>query len=96
MDRLVEKLTQLLKALKAPNSGEQKLALPTIPSISKPPPPSMKPNISTKMPGVAPSGKKDPRRIAAQIKNGEMSTKTQKILFKANGQWELEKESDQE
>jgi hypothetical protein len=87
MEKLIKSLSDLIKAIKA-----EKLIHPAIPTIKQPAPPSMTPNIPNKMPGVAPEGKKDPRKIAQQLKNGEMSTKTQKIMLKTakNGQWTLE------
>jgi mRNA-degrading endonuclease RelE of RelBE toxin-antitoxin system len=40
----------------------------------------------SKIPGIAPTSNKDPKKIAEQIKDGSMSTKTQKILLKWD-QW---------
>lgn len=84
------KINSLIKAIKAKSLGNP--PLPTIPGLKKPTPPSMTPNIPNKMPGVAPEAKKDPKKIAQQIKDGSMSTKTQKIMLKTakNGQWTLE------
>ena len=47
---------------------------------------------SAKMPGMAPDAKKDPRKIAQQIKDGSMSNKTQKVMLKFdnNGQWTIQ------
>lgn len=85
MDELVKKLSNirdLIKAIKASTSPIQ-----SIPAIKPPSPPSMTPKANTtKMPGVNPNSKKDPRKVAQQIKDGSMSTKTQKIMFK-NEPW---------
>lgn len=99
MDELVKKLEQLndlLKAIKKLNPPTAP-ALPKLPSASPPPPPPMKastgqaPKIST---GEGPNSKKDPKKVAEQIKNGSMSTKTQKIMlkFEKNGQWSMQDE----
>lgn len=96
MDELVKKLEQLndlLKTIKKLNPPTQP-ALPKLPTASPPPPPPLKapagqaPKISN---GEGPNSKKDPKKVAEQIKNGSMSTKTQKILlkFEKNGQWSM-------
>ena len=100
MEELVKKLEQLndlLKAIKKlnPPTGP---TLPKIPSASPPPPPPMKasigqaPKIST---GEGPNSKKDPKKVAQQIKDGSMSVKTQKVLLKVekNGQWSMRDEA---
>ena len=97
MDELIKKLTQLtdlLKAIKQPSTVGS--VIPTIPAIRPPAQPSLAPKSApAKIPGVAPSGKKDPKKIAQQIKDGSMSTKTQKVMLKTdkNGQWSLEDDS---
>jgi hypothetical protein len=98
MDELVKKLTQLtdlLKAIKPASTSGTKM--PTIPPIRPPAPPSLAPKSApAKIPGMAPSGKKDPKKIAQQIKDGSMSTKSQKVMLKfdANGQWKLNEPTD--
>lgn len=99
MEELLKKLTQLndlLKAMKKPEANKPMHQLPTLPAIKPPPPPSMTPakaaapKIGT---GTGPSAKKDPKKVAQQIKDGSMSTKTQKVMLKADsktGQWYLE------
>lgn len=103
MDELFKKLTQLndlLKAIKKPTAPTMLAASavkpPTIPAIRPPAPPSMTPaksaapKIGT---GAGPNSKKDPKKVAQQIKDGSMSTKTQKVMLKADsktGQWYLE------
>lgn len=96
MEELIKKLSELKDLIKAVKTAAPKPILPSIPAIPalKPPsPPSMAPtgNKSTKMPGMAPDSKKDPKKVAQQIKDGSMSTKTQKIMLKfdQNGQWSL-------
>ncbi len=95
MEELIKKLTQLLELTKA-IKVDKPIAptLPSLPGLKQPSPPSMIPKASTaKMPGVNPNSKKDPKKVAQQIKDGSMSTKTQKIMLKADsvtGQWYLE------
>jgi hypothetical protein len=93
MEELLKNLTKinsLIKAIKAKSLGNP--SLPTIPALKKPTPPSITPKIPNKMPGITPETKKDPKKVAQQIKDGSMSTKTQKIMLKTakNGQWTLE------
>jgi hypothetical protein len=86
----LSKLNDLIKALKPlkPNGP----TLPTIPNIKPPPSPTMSPS-NAKVPkisnGAGPDSKKDPKKVAEQIKNGSMSTKTQKVMLKAD-QWSSE------
>lgn len=100
MEELVKKLEELSKAIKAVKklNPPTHMALPEVPSLPavKPPaPPSMTPS-ATKAPkisnGEGPNSKKDPKKVAQQIKDGSMSTKTQKVMLKTakNGQWSLE------
>lgn len=78
----INDLIKAIKAIKAPT-------LPTIPAPKPPAQPSLNPGkaaapkIST---GSGPNSKKDPKKIAEQIKSGAMSTKTQKVMLKAD-QW---------
>lgn len=107
MDKLTKTLIQLVELIKAskvnmplikPNSSGSNVA-PILPNIKPPSPPSMiPPKTSNKIPGIAPDSRKNPRKIAEQIKDGSMSTKTQQAMFKEetcniakNGQWSLEK-----
>jgi hypothetical protein len=101
MQDLEKKLIQLKDLIKA---IRQTQAMPMVkgPSLPKLPEhkpiqaPSMTPSkgaapkISS---GEGPSSKKDPKKVAQQIKDGSMSTKTQKVMLKADsvtGQWYLE------
>lgn len=98
MEELIKKLTQLtdlLKAMKKPDAPKA-FSIPALPAIKPPPAPSMvpakaaAPKIGT---GSGPNSKKDPKKVAQQIKDGSMSTKTQKVMLKADsktGQWYLE------
>lgn len=91
---LLAKIEELIKALKM-QTAPKAPALPTIPAPKQPKPPSMtaSPSQAPKIGiGAGPNSKKDPKKIAEQIKNGSMSTKTQKVMLKIadNGQWSLE------
>lgn len=99
MDELakkLEKLKDLIKAIRQTNPVSLGPKIPAIPAIKPPSTPSMVPsgNKNAKISsGAGPDSKKDPRKIAEQIKNGSMSTKTQKAMLKADsvtGQWYLE------
>ena len=107
MEELVKKLKQLIetirleKGLSDAGSAYLKAKLkmpkmPTLPAIKPPAPPSMTPSKSAAPKigiGTGPSAKKDPKKVAQQIKDGSMSTKTQKVMLKADsktGQWYLE------
>lgn len=95
MEDLVKKLEQLKELIKAVRQLQVKSvgnSLPKIPTIK---PPSMSPSVTpTKISsGQGPNSKKDPKKVAQQIKDGSMSTKTQKVMLKADsvtGQWYLE------
>lgn len=89
MDDLSKKLTQLrdlIKALKKPTEMVKGPSIPTIPAIRPPSPPSMTPSKGTAPKigtGEGPNSKKDPKKVAQQIKDGSMSTKTQKVMLKS-------------
>ena len=98
MEDLLKKLTQLNSLIKAMKQASvaKGPTLPSIPAPKAPAPPSMTPSkgaapkIGT---GAGPNSKKDPKKVAQQIKDGSMSTKTQKVMLKADsatGQWYLE------
>lgn len=102
MEELEKQLTQLkdlikairqVQAIKPMSKGP---TLPKLPEHKAPPGPSMTPSKGT-VPkissGTGPSSNKDPRKVAQQIRDGSMSTKTQKVMLKADsvtGQWYLE------
>jgi hypothetical protein len=94
MEDLVKKLLEIKALIKAIKASQPNATLPSIPPIKPIRPPSMltapKP---AKIPGPGPDSKKDPKKVAQQIKDGSMSTKTQKVMLKfdKNGQWSLEK-----
>lgn len=85
----LETVRDLIKAIRKANDSTQiKAKLPDLPAIKQPAPPSMTPSkgVTPKISaGVGPSSNKDPRKVAQQIKDGSMSTKTQKVMLKA--QW---------
>lgn len=107
MEDLSKKLIQLqdlikaIKSMKASTqpSGVKPPALPTLPSHKAPPKPSMTPSaasapkIST---GEGPNSKKDPKKVAQQIKDGSMTTKTQKVLLKADDWADSVEKADKE
>ena len=97
MDDLVKKLEQLRDLVKAIRQAKPVGAsIPQIPALKQPTPPPMTPSAAQApkiSAGAGPNSKKDPKKIAEQIKNGSMSTKTQKVMLKADsitGQWCLE------
>ena len=91
LSKKIDELYDLLKALKTPSVGPQ---IPKLPTHKIPQTPSMiiPKGSEPKINAIAPDAKKSPRKIAEQIKNGSMSTKTQKIMLKANhnSQWSSE------
>jgi hypothetical protein len=100
MEDMIKKLTALRDMLKAVKQVKPiQSPIQPIPTLKAPPKPSLAASSTpTKLPGIGPDSKKDPKKIAEQIKSGKMSTKTQKIMLKGevykidkNGQWSLEK-----
>lgn len=98
LEKKLIQLNELLKALKAqPKAPVSSMpAIPKIPTAKPPAAPSLTPS-AAKAPkissGAGPDSKKDPKKVAQQIKDGSMTTKTQKIMLKADsvtGQWYLE------
>lgn len=85
-------IRDLIKAIKAVAPAVN--SIPKLPEIKAPSKPSLTPKTNAvKMPGLNPQSNKDPKKIAEQIKNGSMSTKTQKVMLKTDsvtGQWRLE------
>lgn len=105
MEDLIKKLEQLKDLIKAvrqaqPAGGNPPRnpmpSLPKIPSHKPVTAPSMTPKAAGAPkigPGTGPMSNKDPKKVAQQIKDGSMSTKTQKVMLKADsvtGQWYLE------
>jgi hypothetical protein len=95
MEDLSKKLIQLqdlikaIKSMKASTqpSGIKGPTLPALPSHKAPPQPSMTPSTASApkiSSGEGPNSKKDPKKVAQQIKDGSMTTKTQKVLLKAD------------
>jgi len=84
--KIIGNLNRLIKSLKEASKIPTIPAIPTVKGIAAP---SMTPKATnTKIPGANTDSKKDPRKIAQQIKDGSMSTKTQKIMFKTSTQWD--------
>jgi hypothetical protein len=98
MEELYKKLLELnalVKAIMPTNPKPVGFSVPKLQGLRPPAPSPMKvPGVAKdgKIPGLAPDGKKDPKKIAQQIKEGSMSTKTQKVMLKfdKNGQWSLD------
>jgi GNAT superfamily N-acetyltransferase len=98
MDELYEKTEALLKSLLSIKTGASKdLMVPAIkpPSFNLKPPkaPSIKAPSAGKIPsGLPPPSKKDPVKVAQQLKNpnpGKVNVEVLKV--ESNGQWSLEK-----
>lgn len=98
MDQMQDKIDELIKALKQSKNIISPAPLATIPALKPIKAPSMVVSSTSnpKLPAPAPDAKKDPKKIAQQIRDGAMSTKTQKIMLKSetlhispNGQWTL-------
>jgi hypothetical protein len=96
----VAQLNELIKAIKTIKANPIKgPTLPTIPAPKAPPTPSLTPSAASAPKigtGAGPDSKKDPKKVAQQIKDGSMSTKTQKVMLKVehNGQWNLIEKAD--
>lgn len=91
MEELYKKIQELRDMVKAvlPQPGGHKV--PSIPKINPPAQPSMTATSSaTKIPGMNPDSKKDPRKIAEQIKSGAIRKQPPMLKAYANGQWELD------
>ena len=71
--------------------------MPQLPQIKQPPMTTQTVSSSqvTKLPGLAPKNMKDPKKVAQQLKNGEVRAQTLDMLkFNENGQWSLHKVDD--
>lgn len=95
MDDLFEKTEALLKSLLSVKTGASKdLMVPAIkPPSFKTPKPTIKQPTANKIPsGLPPPSKKDPTKVAEQLKNpnpGKVNVEVLKV--ESNGQWSLEK-----
>jgi len=92
MEELIKKFQDLVDLIKAANTsapaGPTHPPLPKIQAIRHPSAAPVKP---TKAPGMNPNSKKDPKKIAEQLKNGEAQKMKMPLLkTHANGQWTLE------
>jgi hypothetical protein len=94
--KTLQELRDLLKASKPKAKMPVKMhpELPKVPEIKPIPAPSMtagaKPQ-TAKMPGISPGSKKDPVKVAEQIKQGKPQ-KDKPALLKVdkNGQWSID------
>lgn len=78
MQDFIKKLQELNSLLKAFNASTKTgmMKLPAAPKQADP----------LKLPGMAPKSKKDPKKMAEQLKNVELKPK---IKIAANGQWKM-------
>ena len=92
MDTFNDKLEKLIKTLTSFKSKMQPNAfVPAIKQVEpvKPPPLNLRP-APIKLPGVAPQTNKDPKMVAAQLKNPKAKKPKMEILkTDKNGQWKL-------
>lgn len=93
-------MENLLKALKAIKPKQQNdglvpaLKAPTVKPISVP---SVSATAPAKIPGVAPTSNKDPKKMAEQLKNPRpKKPKLELLKFSDNGQWSLHKNNEDE
>ena len=87
----LEKLNQLVKALLGKPAQAAIVPTPKMPKPKRLSMPNIQPTKPTKIPGVAPSTKKDPAKVAEQLKNPRPTKPKIEILKTAeNGQWTLE------
>lgn len=95
MDDLFEKTEALLKSLLSVKTGASKdLMVPAIkPPSFKTPKPTIKQPTANKIPsGLPPPSKKDPTKVAEQLKNPNPGKVNVEVLkMEDNGQWSLEK-----
>lgn len=94
MDELFDKTAALLKSLLSIKTGASKdLMVPELkPPALKTPKPSIKQPTVGKIPsGLPPPSKKDPAKVAEQLKNPNPGKVNVEILkVEKNGQWSLE------
>lgn len=86
----IKVLRDMLKAI-APKLPERPLPQ-ALPSIKTPTPPSMNTKPSApKLQGVSPDSKKDPKKIAEQLKSGQVKAAkaTSMLKYDKNGQWSI-------
>ena len=97
--KTLQELRDLLKASKpkAPVAPKQMHPeLPKVPEIKPIPAPSNSASANPqgqKMPGISPGSKKDPVKVAQQIKQGKSQKQAMPLLkIDHNGQWSLDKD----
>lgn len=95
MDELYNKTAELLKSLLSIKTGASKdLMVPALksPSMSLPKPSIKQPSANKIPSGLPPPSKKDPKKMAEQLKNpNPEKVKIEVLKVEANGQWSLVK-----
>lgn len=95
MESFRKKLQELRDILKAAKPSAQSMhpELPKLPEIKPTPAPSISSGATLKtpkMPGINPGSKKDPRKVAEQLKQGKTQQKMMpKLEISKSGQWSL-------
>lgn len=96
--KTLQELRDFLKATKtkAPAPKQMHPELPKVPEIKPVPAPSITAGANSsaqKMPGISPGSKKDPVKVAQQIKQGKTQKQAMPLLkIDHNGQWSLDKD----
>ena len=89
----LEELRDLIKAAKSKPQQSMHSEIPSLPTIKPTSAPSMSAGASSKppkMPGINPGSKKDPVKVAQQLKQGKTQQKVMPLLkVDKNGQWSL-------
>lgn len=92
MEELLNKIQELRNLVKAALPKSTGPKVPALPKISSPATPSMTAgNKPAKIPGMNPDSKKDPKKIAEQIKDGTIK-RPALIKAYANGQWKIDEQ----
>jgi hypothetical protein len=92
--KALQELKDLVKATRSKSSPQMHPELPKMPEIK----PISSSSISassvpkpTKMPGINPGSKKDPAKVAQQLKSGKAQSQKMPLLkFNKGGQWSLD------
>jgi hypothetical protein len=95
MDELLEKTEALLKSLLSVKTGASKdLMVPALkaPSMKVSKPSIKQPSLGKIPSGLPPPSKKDPTKVAEQLKNPQPGkVKVEVLKVESNGQWSLDK-----
>jgi hypothetical protein len=90
MEKLIKKIKELKSTLQNLKQSAVSFDISPIPEI-KPPSISVSRAGSTKIPGINPESKKDPKKVAEQLKSAQLQKlKKPMIKYADNGQWSLE------